>query len=63
MLDDVKHIQVDFFLSTLNGVGTMNDVSTNSKAEVTSNGTCTTKQINLNATVIQNEYMHADWGS
>jgi len=49
MLDDVEHIQVDFFLSTLNRVGTMNDVPTNSKAEVTSNGTCTMKQ--LNATV------------
>jgi len=45
MLDDVEHIQVDFFLSTFNRVGTMNDVPTNSKAEVTSNGTCNTKQI------------------
>jgi len=47
MLDDVENIQVDFFLSTFNRIGTMNDVPTNSKAEVTSNGTCTITQINL----------------
>jgi len=47
MLDDAEDIQIDFFLSTFNRVGTVNDVPTDGKAEVTTNGTCITTQVDL----------------